>query len=135
MDKKFAHLIETRIWKVHCIIEYRSPLTPYFTTIINSTVNLCAFLNGTDSNPIAIAFKPAVEASIPASYIHACPYYGYHSLNNVTIEVNQIAMQFLSGKYRTTIIVFDNKDDLIFKTVTKAEFADVRPKKRKTNLK
>lgn len=112
------------------IAEYRS-VTPYYSTIINTTVDACAFLNGTMDNPLAKYFQAALTKTIPAGYIHPCPYYGYYRFENLSIDVPQVGLQFLSGNYKTTNVFYDNIDDLIFKSITKAKFLDVRMGNRK----
>lgn len=105
--------------------------TPYYTTIVDTKINVCAFLNGTDVNPIAKVFKTAIVGTMPPNYIHPCPYIGFYPIANLSIDVPDIGFQFLLGKYRTTNLFTDDEDDLIFKSITKAEFVDVQVRKRK----
>lgn len=113
------------------ILEHKTT-TPYYTTIVDSTISACEFLNGTDlANPIAKIYYAAFAATIPPNYIHPCPYDGFFLFENLTMDVPDIGFQFLFGKYRTTALFFDDTDDMIFKSITKAEFVDVPVRKRR----
>lgn len=116
--------------KIHVIVEHRTT-TPYFSTMIDATVDVCGFLNGTADNVLAKWFMAAISRTFPAEYLHPCPYFGYYVLRNITVEVPKVALQFLAGNYRTTALFFDNQDEMIFKLITKAEFIEVRSGKRK----
>lgn len=127
--KWFAEIYE--ILKIQVIVEHKTT-TPYYTTIVNSTISACEFLNGTDlANPIAKIYYAAFAATVPPKYIHPCPYVGYLLIENVTMDVPDLGFQFLLGKYRTTNLFSDTIDDFIFKSITKAEFIDVPVRKRR----
>lgn len=74
-----------------------------------------------------------IAASMPPNYIHPCPYIGYYPIENLSIDVPDVGFQFLFGKYRATNLFSDDVDDLMFKSITKAEFVDVRVRQKKRN--
>lgn len=88
-------------------------------------------MNGTADNIILKWLTRAIIRTFPAEHLHSCPYFGYYALSNVTIDVPQVGFQFRTGNYRTTLVFFDSRDELIFKSITRAEFMDIRLKKNK----
>jgi hypothetical protein len=98
---------------MHIEVKHGSGITPYYTTIINSTVNACKFVNGSDSNPIANWISGAVTDSLPKGFIHPCPYVGLMKIDNISISANGVLSQFLKGRYKISARVFDEEDDNI----------------------
>jgi hypothetical protein len=80
------------------------------------------FLNGTENNIIAKWMIDSVAESLPADLIHPCPYFGRLRMINITLDVTNIAMQFLKGSYITSVRLFDKKDENIVTFNLKTEF-------------
>jgi hypothetical protein len=99
-----------------------SGLNPYHNTIINTTIKICKSLNGTDFNPAAKWLIDSISDSLPAGFLHPCPYFGEFKMLNVTLKVTPTAMQFLKGSYNTTVRFFDKKDDNIITMKLKTDF-------------
>jgi Protein of unknown function (DUF1091) len=98
---------------LHVEIKHGGGITPYYNTIINSTVEICNVLNGTDSNPIAKLIFDGVAEKLPKGFLHPCPYVGQITANNVSIKITNVLYQFLRGRYKTFIRAFDEKDENI----------------------
>jgi hypothetical protein len=100
--------------QMHVETEYGSGLNPYHNTIINSTIDGCAFLNGTDNNnPIARWFVDMITDSVPRGFYHPCPYSGELKAYNVTLKFTNLISQFPKGSYKTTVRAFNKLDDNI----------------------
>jgi Protein of unknown function (DUF1091) len=101
------------ISKLHFEIKHGGGITPYYNTIINSTVHFCKALNGTDSNPIAKWAIEAVSDAVPKGFFHPCPYFGQFTASNVSMAKRGVFSQFLSGRYKIFIRMFDESDENI----------------------
>jgi Protein of unknown function (DUF1091) len=106
-------LLTFSISKLRFEIKHGGGITPYYHTFINSTVHFCETLNGTDSNPIANWAIEAISHAVPKGFFHPCPYIGQFTVRNVSIATVPVFSQFLSGRYKTFIRVFDESDDNI----------------------
>jgi hypothetical protein len=98
---------------MHLEVKHGSGITPYYTTIINSTFELCKFLNGTDPNPVAKLIVDAVSLTVPKGVLHPCPFENQFKVSNVSIASRGVLLQFLKGRYKIFIRVFDEKDSEI----------------------
>lgn len=94
-------------------IQHGGGITPYFTTIINSTVPFCKCVNGTDSNLIFKWILTSITKTLPKGFFHPCPYFGVFEAYNVSLESSPMMSQFLKGRYKTKMIMFDDEDDNI----------------------
>lgn len=96
-------------------IEYQhgSGITPYYTTIINSTFYPCRFLNGTDPNPLAKVIFDSVAGTIPQGFFHPCPYYEDSKAYNVSVSSKGFVAQFVKGRYKISARLFDELDSNI----------------------
>lgn len=54
-------------------VSYKTTTNSY-RSIINSTMDICGYLNGTSSNPLAKYYVDMVRNSVPPGFIHPCPY-------------------------------------------------------------
>jgi Protein of unknown function (DUF1091) len=104
-------------------IEHRG-ITPYYNTVINSTIATCSYLNGTDKNPIAKWIVGIFKDSVPNNYVHPCPYFGYYNFSNVTFDFNSLISSFLTGTYRATTRNYDDEDDNIFTVIYELEYEE-----------
>lgn len=104
-------------------MQHRSNLhSPFFTVFINTTVEICKFMNGTDNkNPFMWWILNMIEKTIPKRLLHACPYDGLFDAINITLLPNARVLQFLRGYYRTYIRFFDEKDGNIVTVITGVE--------------
>lgn len=98
---------------MHIEVKHGEGITPYYTTIINSTVGACQFLNGTDSNPVMNWIKDGASKTLPKSFFHPCPYVGVMKAYNVSLSAEGVLSQFLKGRYKNIIRAFDERDDNI----------------------
>lgn len=99
--------------KMHVESKHGGGITPYYTTIINSTIEICKFLNGTDKNPITKFIIDTVSKTAAKDFFHPCPYFGPVKLINVSFFDNSMSSQFLQRRHKILIRAFDNKDDNI----------------------
>jgi hypothetical protein len=95
---------------MHVETKYGSGLTPYYNTIINSTVDMCKFFNGTGNNLIAKWIIDAVSDSLPEGLLHPCPFNGAFKSHNITFQPTEVILQFLKGSYRNIITFKFNLD-------------------------
>lgn len=90
--------------------------TPFFNTLINTTMNLCSFLNGTDQSVAVKWMMNSITKKLGNDLIHPCPYFGEFKITNLTV-VNAQSAQFLLGRYRVTIRIFDDLDENILTAI------------------
>jgi len=89
-------------------------LTPYFNSVINTTGDLCAYVNGTDRNPAIKWMINMIGDSLPKGFIHACPYYREFIAYNATLKLAPEMTVFLLGSYRLSGRIFEKMDENIF---------------------
>jgi hypothetical protein len=65
------------ITQVHIETKHGSGFNPFHNTIINSTFEVCKFLNETENNVVAKWVVNSLSESIPVDLIHPCPYFGH----------------------------------------------------------
>lgn len=113
--KKLLSINSSILWTLqyHVDMQHRS-ITPYFNSVINTTFNVCQFLNGSDKNLMAKFVLSIVLKSLPAGFIHECPYVGTFAATNVSLEKVSELSSFLGGRYRVINRFFDRKDANIF---------------------
>lgn len=97
-------------------------ISPYYSTVINSTIESCKFLNGSDTNLIAKFMIDVAAASLPKDIFHPCPYVGSFKVSNVSFVKTAIASQFLKGRYKAIVRLFDEIDSNIVKFHLGIEF-------------
>lgn len=54
-------------------VSYKTTTNSY-RSVINSTIDLCGYMNGTNSNPLAKYAMDMARNSVPPGLIHPCPY-------------------------------------------------------------
>jgi Protein of unknown function (DUF1091) len=101
-------------------------LTPYYNSVINTTLNLCEFVNGTDNNVATKYFIDLYSKSLPPGFVHPCPYFGEVKLNNISVNAAPQSIQFLTGIYKCKTRFFDDKDDNIITALHEIELKDVK---------
>lgn len=96
--------------------------SPFFTVFINTTVDFCRFMNGTDNNnPVMWWIYNMISKTVPQKMLHHCPYHGIFEAMNLTLVPNSRVVQFLRGYYRTFIRFYDGKDENILTIITGVE--------------
>jgi hypothetical protein len=55
-------------------VSYKTTTSPNYRTLINSTIDVCGFLNGTNNNPLVKWFFSVIRESLPKNFLHPCPY-------------------------------------------------------------
>lgn len=102
-------------------VKYGEGATPYFSTIINSTVEMCKLLNGTVNNPLGKWMIDTFSPSVPKGFFHSCPYVGLVQAMNVSISSIPVLKQFLIGLYKIIVQSFDEEDENIITFKLEAE--------------
>jgi Protein of unknown function (DUF1091) len=102
-------------------VKHGSGLTPFYNTIINSTIDVCQFLNGTQSNVLLKWIIDSMTHSLPNNFFHPCPYVGRVVAYNASILTNTISSQFLKGRYKIFYRAFDEFDDNIISLKTETD--------------
>lgn len=88
-----------------------STVSPHYSVVINSTVGVCSFLNGTDrKSPLMSFIYQLIERTFPQELLHPCPYIGAFEMKNVSILPNRNLAQFLGGYYKLNVRMFDEKE-------------------------
>lgn len=104
---------------MHVHYLHREEIGRVFNTVFNTTINLCAFLNGTEnSNALANYLKKELEAALPKGFYHPCPYSGELKMMNVTIAFRPEVAMFLKGVYRSVMRFYDDQDQNIVTAIT-----------------
>lgn len=111
--------------KAHVDIQMKS-ITPFYNSVINTTLDICGFLNGTSKNIATKWFFDIMTSSFPPGYIHPCPYIGELKGTNLTLNVTPQTPQFLLGTYKALLRYFDDKDDNIISSLHVIDLKDVR---------
>jgi Protein of unknown function (DUF1091) len=89
-------------------------ITPYFIPVINTTLDVCEFLNGTQSNLATRWFFNQSLASFSKDFIHPCPHEGLVAVYNVSGDPKMVQIsKFFAGTYLAIIRMFDELDDNI----------------------
>jgi hypothetical protein len=101
-------------------MKHNGGITPYYTTIINSTIDGCKFLNGTLHNPIAEWILKDIGSSFPKELIHPCPYIGHFKLYNISFTPS-MGHQFLRRRYQIEARSFNDQDENILTGKFKTE--------------
>lgn len=65
-------------------------------TIINETIDMCAFLNGTNTNVLFKWIVGVLDANFK-KYVHPCPYFVRFSMNFLKTKKN---FNYFSGRFR-----------------------------------
>lgn len=79
------------IFQVDFSTKHKSFSMSHYATVINTTIDACGFMNCTANDVIAKIFIDVLVNKLHKKYIHACPYYGYHSVSNISHEVHKVA--------------------------------------------
>ncbi|CRK94399.1 CLUMA_CG007906, isoform A [Clunio marinus] len=74
-------------------------LTPYYNTVINTTLEFCKYLNRTDENALTKWMFASILKTAEKRIVHPCPYFGPIRVFNITLE-NVMSAQFLKGQYK-----------------------------------
>ena len=74
---------------------------------------MCSFLNGTDNNLVAKWLIDSIKNTLPEGFVHPCPYFGHFKVFNVSLGITTVSPQFLKGRYKTSLRVFDDNDENI----------------------
>lgn len=105
-----------------------------YTSIINTTIPICSFLNGSEGN---VALKWVLDLhreTLPPGFIHACPYIGIFAAYNLTIIPSPWMPQFYTGEFMSSLRIFDDDDDNIFTFLSENHVSySMRNKRRKKN--
>jgi hypothetical protein len=113
-------------FQAHVDVQMKT-LTPYYNSVINTTLDICEFVNGTSKNLATKWFFDIMKTTLPPGLFHVCPYVDEMKAYNMTLnEDYHEASQFLVGSYRSITRFFDGKDENIITVKHFVEFKDVR---------
>jgi Protein of unknown function (DUF1091) len=101
--------------KAHYEFAHQDPSSNY-NTLINSTLDICGFFNGTQNNPLSNFFFNAFKDSLPKGLFQPCPIKGEYKALNMTLNGISQMMQVLAGSYRTITRFYDEKDENLITT-------------------
>jgi len=79
-------------------------------TIINVTMRMCSFLNGTIRDPASKWIITKLKKSFKPGFLHSCPYFGQINMADLSIETKGTSLLFSTGFYSSNLLLF-NKDD------------------------
>lgn len=99
-----------------------------FSPVIRTTVKLCDFLRGADTN---VAFQWLLDfyrESFPKGLLHPCPYQSL-SAYNVSVDTKLFVSNNLKGIYRANLRIFDDEDDNIVTWIQEFELYLVNDKR------
>lgn len=81
-------------------------------------------MNGSDTtNPLMSWLFDLVKKTIPAEYIHPCPYFGAMRVFNLTFVPTMRMIQFPIGYYKAVLRFFDKVDNNICTAIYGAQLS------------
>ncbi|KAG5666930.1 hypothetical protein PVAND_014935 [Polypedilum vanderplanki] len=114
-DRKVAKLSVLVTFEKHCyealfsfVASYKQTTSRYYRTIINNTVDLCAYFGGTKNILIEWIIN-VIWKELPRSFLHPCPYFGPFPLHNITINL-EFFSNFPDGIYLVHLRFFNKND-------------------------
>lgn len=93
-------------------MRYRTT-TVYEMSLFNSTLDICAILNGSYNNKLFELFLDAFRNTVPKVLMSPCPVFGRVYGPNMTVSQVSINSQFPLGLYRLICHFFDDQDEQI----------------------
>lgn len=109
------------LWfQAHYELQHRS-ITPYYNSVINVTMDICGFFNGTDQNMAIKWLVGQYKASLPKGFLQPCPFKEIKAYN-LTTDMNSLMSNFFRGNYRAALRFYDDIDDNIFSTFYSMEY-------------
>jgi hypothetical protein len=106
--------------KVNVDVKHRT-ITPYYNQVINNSISLCAFVNGTDNNLVISWILKMIGKTFPKRLIHPCPYDKEFKALNLSVELSPEMSAFLLGRYLMTMTASDAKDRNIITAILEFE--------------
>jgi Protein of unknown function (DUF1091) len=112
-------------------LQYRD-ITPYYIPVINVTLNVCEFLEGSASNVATRWFFDFATSSLPKNVLHPCPYYGVTEFKNIYFDPAKLMIsQFFMGTYVANFRVFNDDDENIYTIVHTSFLRTIHDGKKK----
>lgn len=99
-----------------------------YNSVIDSTINVCEFLNGTDGNIVLKWLLDLYRTSLPPGILHPCPYYGDFTAYNLSLNPNFLQSKFLVGTYQANVRFFDDRDNNVMTLIHELEGSVFRGK-------
>lgn len=97
--------------KSRVAILHQSDYEKNYRTLMNTTNNSCAFLNGTSKNPVGNwIVKQLSNSALNLQQIHPCPYYGHVKFNFSRRPDEGGTLFMLKGKYLLTWKLLNDDD-------------------------
>jgi hypothetical protein len=89
--------------------------------MINVTMDICGFLNGTSNNIATKWLFGQYINSLPKGALHSCPYQTL-KLYNMTTDMGALMSTFPFGIYKALARFYDDVDDNMFTLIYTAEY-------------
>lgn len=129
---KTLHFFQTFLFKVNFQILNKYSGSNFNILVQPVTVDLCQFLNGTNSNVVIKWFAGIFASSLPNGFVHPCPYKGAIEAYNVTVKPFS-ETKFHGGQYLGVSRWYDDQDENILTTNHLVEAIAGRGKKGSKN--
>jgi len=79
-------------------------------TVLNVTLDICSFLNGTNKDPASKWFFKLLGKSFVKGFLHPCPYFGPTKMENIVMD-RKASLPFAPPGFYSSNLLFFNKDD------------------------
>jgi hypothetical protein len=89
--------------------------------MINVTMDVCGFLNGTSNNIATKWLFGLFLKSVPKGAFHACPYKSL-KLFNMTTDAGALMSPFPLGIYKSITRFYDDEDENMFTAIYSMEY-------------
>lgn len=87
-------------------------ITPFYSPILNVTIDVCEFLSGVNTNIATKWWFDMISEALPPGVLHECPYLGVSKFENIYVNASQFLIsQFFVGNYKSTMTFFDDQDE------------------------
>lgn len=116
----FERITEFLFFQLHIDLSHRE-ITPYYNSVLNTTIDVCGFFNGTVVNPATKWFFDTIAKTFPK--FPPCPIVDEFKVYNLSINTFSYMFQFLVGNYRAIMRSYDENDENI---ITMYQFIEVK---------
>jgi len=98
-----------------------STTTNSYRSVINTTIDVCSFLNGTEANVATKWIIDQLKESIGSRFFHSCPYFGRYDLIDIQLGSGPLHNILPTGRYKTVMYFYNSYDSNIFTLKTTME--------------
>ncbi|KAG5683500.1 hypothetical protein PVAND_012775 [Polypedilum vanderplanki] len=111
---------------------FKQKISAYYRTIVNTTVDLCEFLSGSDKNKLLKLFYDVVIEYVPKELNHPCPFEGTINIYNISFaNANLTDLQKLNlpdGFFKGIVRYYNKWDQNIISFQLVVEITDKKNK-------